>query len=510
MRLRNIDTQFEKQILTGMIISDKFLQQVTAIYSEDYLDSKIAKLVAGWCLSYFERYEKAPQEHIGDLYQQYVRKNDIDDKEKVFIETLLEGLSEEYIRADKFNVEYLLDIAEKEFDKKNLKMVSDDLRIHIQNGDVDKAKQLFDSYKPVELPKTKGICPFSDKEAIEKAFQSAGESLFTLPGRIGQIMNPQFVRDSFIGFMAQEKGGKSFWLQELAFRAYRDRCNVALFDTGDMTQDQKIRRIHTYLSGKPVKKKNRQTLLPVVDCIKNRTNDCDECMSTVDYEDYKIEEIDDYILYLERMKKKGYKPCDKCYKEGKKFKGIVYHESVKELEPLNWEESLKEGLRWTRRMKGKRFKLSCHESGTLTVKGAKRILENWEKYEGFIPDVIIFDYADVMGVEDTNKEFRHQENDRWKAMRALSQNKHCCVITASQADAGSYGKESLTKKNFSEDKRKYAHVTAFYAINQTDKEKELGVMRIGELVVREEDYNSSRRITILQCLDMGRPLLHSF
>ena len=67
-------------------------------------------------------------------------------------------------------------------------------------------------------------------------------------------------------------------------------------------------------------------------------------------------------------------------------------------------------------------------------------------------------------------------------------------------------------KNIAEDKRKYAHVTAMWGLNQDPKgrEKKLGIMRLNELVVREGIFNIHNEVAILQDLRSGRPFLESY
>jgi hypothetical protein len=81
-----------------------------------------------------------------------------------------------------------------------------------------------------------------------------------------------------------------------------------------------------------------------------------------------------------------------------------------------------------------------------------------------------------------------------------------------QADAASYEKNSLGLSNFSEDKRKYGHVTAMYGLNQDvdGREKKIGIMRINEIVVREGEFDTSSQIHVLQNLRRGRPFLYSY
>ena len=70
---------------------------------------------------------------------------------------------------------------------------------------------------------------------------------------------------------------------------------------------------------------------------------------------------------------------------------------------------------------------------------------------------------------------RDNQNEVYKEMRALSQEKHCLVISADQSDAASYDKHSLSMNNFSEDKRKYGHVDLYNkSLNPTKEEKQKG------------------------------------
>jgi len=85
------------------------------------------------------------------------------------------------------------------------------------------------------------------------------------------------------------------------------------------------------------------------------------------------------------------------------------------------------------------------------------------------------------------------------------------VVTATQADAASFESNTLKMHNFSEDKRKYGHVTAMYGLNQTDpEEKDLRIMRINELAIREGAASVMNQVRLLQCLEIGRPFLGSY
>jgi hypothetical protein len=98
-------------------------------------------------------------------------------------------------------------------------------------------------------------------------------------------------------------------------------------------------------------------------------------------------------------------------------------------------------------------------------------------------------------------------------LRGVSQKKSKpLTIIVTQGDAEAYDRDLLRMKNFSEDKRKYAHPTAFAGLNQDKKgrEKDLGILRINIIVAREGDFNSEHVVHIIQNLKRGRPYLGSY
>ena len=107
-------------------------------------------------------------------------------------------------------------------------------------------------------------------------------------------------------------------------------------------------------------------------------------------------------------------------------------------------------------------------------------------------------------------EGRDKINETWKQMRSLSQKYHCLVVTATQADAASYETDLIRRRNFSEDKRKYAHVTGMIGINQKDpEEKEKEVMRLNWLKLRDGLYSETRCVYIAGCLSIANPAIRS-
>lgn len=528
------DEEFiERRIVTGLIISTEYLSSIRKIWKPILLNSSAAKLIAGWCIEFFDQYKAAPGKEIESISlnkTKGMKEENVND-----IESILESLSDEYERQDKFNVAYLVDQTIQYFDERNLREYVEDIKDALNGGNVADAKSKAYSYKPAVDIESMDL-DLSSKDqlsaAIKKAFATTSQPIVTYPKQLGEFLNPQLVRGAFIAFMGPEKRGKSFLLMDLAVRAARQGANVAFFQAGDMSQDQQLKRICIHLTGKSDQERYSGKMYePVRDCIHNQLNTCGLKERECDFgpfegkdENYvrgiikkvkKGETEDDAkkpLLYkdlVEAVKKNpDYKPCFNCHKYWKSNWGAPWLKQINTGEPLTVKGAEKALDKFFIKNK-RRFRLSVHTSGTLTATQMETTLDLWERKDGFVADLIVVDFADIMASEYKG-EFRHQENDKWMKLRGLSQKRHALLATATWTDSKSYDTNLLSLKNFSEDKRKYGHVTAMYGLNQNQREKEIGIMRLNEIVIREDAFLNSNQVYVLQNLKRGLPCLSSY
>jgi len=488
-----------------MIMSDEFLRDIIPIYSADLMDISFAPVIAKWCIDYFKQYNRAIKKDIQEVFDSWARSNKEEEKVE-FVEKFLMNLSEEYSHADKFNAQYLLDKAVKHFKKKSYKNLAQDLIYCVEEDNLDDADTVFQEFQKIEKGSTVGINPFDDSEAIQKAFEGKQEPLFKVSGALGRLINDELCRDSFIALMGPEKRGKTWWLMFFAMQAHRGRCNVAMFQVGDMSESQMVRRQHISLSKKSdLKRYCGELKIPVLDCKHNQEDDCNKKYRTSKHgcmEDGKVVPYEEAVDYV---------PCTECLKKNPKYyEGAVWHMIRPEVEPLTWREAYKKGQEYNKRVRAKAFKLATFPNDSISVSGICRVLDSWERTEGFVPDVVVIDYADILAPESLKEEFRHQENTKWKRLRRLSQERHICLITATQTNRESYGVKRIELKHAGEDKRKFAHPTAIFALNQENEEMLQGVMRVSPLLIRENAYNANYDVHVLQCLQIGAPYLGSF
>ncbi len=506
----------ERKIVIGLITDTKFLEQIQGEWKQDYLESSTAKMISGWCWEYFKKYKKAPMRDIEMIYIKKLKKGISSDLAEG-IEEILQGLSKEY-DSIQISTENLLDETRLYFVERQITLHKEGIENKLEKGEIDEAEKIVENFKIQKHVKNEGI-DLSDPKILSKideVFDTGNESLITYPGALGEFWNDQLIRGGFVALMGSEKRGKTWWLIDFMMRAASQGRKVAFFQAGDMTENQLLMRICIYLA----QKSNREKYcgvqyIPTIDCVKNQNDTCDKKVRACNFgftvkSDNDIRQTITKWELLEANKDyPKYKNCYNCAEWQKSTMGTIWLKKVDLGSPLTAEEA-KERINKFFVQNAKKVKISTHPNGTLTLNKMGSILNNWE-LNGFVPDVIITDYIDI--VESGIKaEARHQENEKWKYFRRLSQEKNCLKITATQSDSASYDKDILTLKNFSEDKRKYGHVTAMFGLNQdsSGREKELGLMRINQLTAREDDFTIINTVKVLQSVKTGRPFLGSF
>jgi replicative DNA helicase len=510
----------ERNIIIGLLTSTDYLQQIRSIWDIKLIGSVSAKRLASWAWEYFDKFNKAPGRDIEGIFFEKTKSSRFPKDQIEDIEEILSGLSEEFEKTS-FNLEYLIDQTQKYLRERRLILHKTTIEGLIAEEKLDEAEQLACEYKPISGGSDTSI-DLSNKnilEKIENAFNSTSQSIFKFPGVLGDFINAQLVHGSLIALLARDKMGKTFLLLEFAMRACKRGVSVAFFQAGDMTELQQLKRICIYLAKKSnLKKYCQKHWQPVCDCIWNQLNTCDKPERECDFgifpgktKEYLQKEITIQELINIYPDNEDYTPCHSCENFNQNSWGAVWITSIEEIEPLNSEEAKRIISNFFIKNKRK-FKLSTHPNDTLSVKQIRSILAIWEKEDNFIPELILIDYADLL-TTDGNLEERHKVNKIWKDLRRLSQEKNQpLVIVPTQADAKSYEQSRLKIGNFSEDKRKNAHVTAMYGLNQDpkDREKGLKIMRINEIVIREGEFSSLNEVTILQNLQRGRPFLGSY
>lgn len=459
MKISKTNGKDERRILIGMITDDYVCGSICAKWEKQLFVSKASNIVSTLCAQYYKEFDKAPNKDILSLFE--VWSDGQQDKSTAeAVGSFLQSLSYEHEEKDEpTNNKYLVELASKHFTKIKLERTLKKIREELDRGNTARAVECHTEFSPVRLATGNGIAVLHDKEALLRAFAERADSLIELSGDLGKFFNQALQREGFISLLGPEKRGKTTWLTYLAWKAMLQRKRVAFFSVGDESEENMMLRFCVLASKTPL----RPGVCKIPTSIKIVDKEVE-----IDYE-----EIDFPKGVSARISYQA-------------FKKVVQ-----------------------KHLKSKRdfLKLSTHPSGSLSIAGIESQLKVWEM-EGWIPDVIVVDYMDLLQESGSGRDDkRHRINATWQDMRGLLQRWHALGLTATQANAASNKVKTITRENFSEDKRKLAHVTGMAGLNQSDDEKRRGLMRLNWIVARNFDYYTPKTVKCAGCFGIANPAI---
>lgn len=496
LKRRTIDSSIEEKILIGMIVSDSFCRDISKVISKDTFEVPFIAKVADWCKDYYKKYKQAPGIHISDIFE--VEKEKIDEPDQKAIATLLSKLSESN-QQEEFNEEYLKDRAFEHFRDRNLKQAIAKATNFSELGRTAEAEKIMESYKKSSLLTSGWEDPF-DVDVMKNYFAdqtSKKDIIFQFPGEIGKFIGP-FQRNWLVGFLAPTKRGKSWWLIEMAIQAMLQRKKV-IFISLEMNSSRVFARMYNRLTS--MSNETKDYIFPCFDCKKNQENNC-----------YKPIRTNNTKL----LNPEGGKPQ---YSRELQYQTCIACRGKKDFVPETWFTNVKkEKMKSSQAIKLMRSQVS-HFGSSLKVKsypaGSANLSKVMDDIHGlydmdcFVPDLIVIDYADILAPEDSRMIGRERTDQTWQTLKRVGDELHCCVVSASQANRGSFDKKNVTQIDTSEDIRKIAHGDLWLAINQTPEEKRSSISRISKIAMRDEDFDQYSSVIVLQQLSLGQVLLDS-
>ena len=463
MQTESFDGAREREILASVIWDETVLASAVISFGQSSLlfRSDLSNYVIRWVVCYYQKYHKAPCDDIR-LLPSELTENDTALSERLvsFIEALPKPSSSNSAR--------LLDLAISYFEKVQIERLADSLKAKITRDDTQGCVDAINSFSRITAGVSQGVNPLTDDAALKAAFDdnTAASLLKFKTEDSRQFFGDTFSRSSFVVINASEKAGKSGLLIEFALMAVHQGFKVAYFEAGDMSQPQVFRRIYQRIAKHP----RRAGQIKIPTSIK------------VGSESYgKDTQIDVQFRTVDFQEDMSWEIADQACKK--------------------WRIDLsKTGINW---------KFSAHPQN-LTVPGIVTILDEWERVEGFIPDFVIIDYADILVPVIKINEFRHQINDTFSRLRGLSLDRKCCVLTATQASAGAWDADIMTRQFLSEDKRKAAHPTAILGLAASQEERAQQVAKLNYLVRRDDVCDESACLYLAQSLAICSPMVKTY
>lgn len=471
MRVTDHTNKKDAKILAGMITHPSVLGKIAKVWGEKGLfAAPCSNLIGSWCVTHFRKRGQPPGKHIEDYFEDFCNNNqDRDTADGV--ERLLRYVSDDYERhAEEVNPEFLIEMANKHFDAIRLEQTLTSAQAALAAGEVAKAQEKVTSYVKIPLDAAEGVDVLQDDTEIQGAFESRSQVVVQYDGALGEFFGCELERENFVAFLAPEKTGKTFWLLDVAWRAMCQRKRVAFFQCGDLSKRQMLRRFYARAARHPYRSSNADMSWPCV------------------------------VRYPEAIRTIAGKKLAEVEHEERPFDAALdWHKAKAACEQVMYRDI---------RSKRAFLKLFVYPTKTISVNGIHSVLQTWQLRD-WVPDCVCIDYADILADQHTRMDRRDGINATWEDLRKLSEQWKCLVVTATQADADSYEREILDRRNFSEDKRKNAHTTGIIGINVNADEKELGVCRLNWIVKREGEYSSRKCVHVASCLPLANPAVLS-
>lgn len=124
-------------------------------------------------------------------------------------------------------------------------------------------------------------------------------------------------------------------------------------------------------------------------------------------------------------------------------------------------------------------------TSSLTVQGLSAYLDMLEDTKGFLPDLLILDYGDLMKVGSDN--YRIELGQVFKELRGIAVDRNIAIATATQSNREGADSKRVKSTNVSEDFSKIGTADCVLTYNSTDMEKENGLGRIYVAAARDDE-----------------------
>lgn len=450
LNIQKVDTSVEHRILGGLIVNTQLIQKVRGLIEPTLMETNAGKIVCQWVVDYYDEAGEAPGKTIMDVFVK--RSHELPEAEALEIQKFLQTASNQTVS----NVNYLVKVTTEYFKTANLKRLSTSIDSVLASGNVAKAEAMVSSYLAPEIHQDDSVNILDDVSLIQKSFNIEEEELFAMPGDLNKVFGGPFCRGEFIALLAPPKRGKTWWLMDMAMRAFL-AGNKVLFISLEMNKEQMTRRFWQYLSGCSRYGEKVENI-----SLFQQTSDDHWILTPATFQTTKVDTNAEVIKARQ-----------------KQFKEYA---------------------------KGGDIKLRYYPTGTLSLNDLRAELKNLEVMEGFIPDVIVLDYADIMK-PPPGKEKRFQLDEIWLGLRGISLEYNNLVATASQSGRDTVtGDKDATIENIAEAVSKLNHVTRFATLNQNKSDKKLGIYRISCETARDNP-GCFDQCVVTSCLSIGRPYM---
>lgn len=450
--MNSMNVSLQENVMTLLCFDTEAGNLIRGAVTPDLFEGDIYQTIATQALDFIDKYKQAPNDHLPDLIEPFIKKAPKPNQE-LYRQTLLNL----YQFKESVNKDYTLNQLIKFIRQQKLKQVLTSAVKNVQAGNAEQAeKELGDHLKTTFEAFDIGL-GFNDFAlSYESIFGTQSQSLPTGIDGLDDLNIGPAAKELFM-FLTLPNRGKTWWLIHLAKNSLMARKKV-LFLTLEMSEQKIAGRILQNLFSITRKKVEKNKL--EMQKIKK-----DSLGRFIDFEPATFNRPsfqDDNILDFLNSKMDHFK---------QRFQLVV-----------------------------KQF-----PTGQLSIRGLEAYLDLLDSKSKFVPDLICIDYPDLMSIDSKN--LRVDTGRLYRELRGIAVDRNLAIAAVSQSNKEGKKEKWINMENFAEDFSKAAISDAIITYNQTDLEYQLGLARL--LVAKARDESRNRKILISQSYATGQFALDS-
>lgn len=462
-----------------------------------------------WLIKYYGDYTKAPKRTIQRIFKR--KQKHLGDSAEL-IEEYLDRLATEHADLQEDATEYIVkDVILNFIREQNLTIALDRIQQRLDRGEIEEAESIAAKYRQIDEEEEEEnlgviIPPTIDDVTDYFSRDLAGDVVFRFDDPLGWLVGP-LERGWLVGVTGIEKSGKSYLMQEIGLQAAMYQKKKVLVINLELTKKAQRNRVHRRIAGTG---NNRDRIvIPQFDCENNQAGTCQVLKHLPNKKNLFRAPGEDVNFF----KRRRWITCDKCRDKkadsktprAERFVPAIWFRTklMKETTEIRVKNAIKE----YRMMRLNNFRVKCFPRFSVTFDDAYDFILRYIDKTGWIPDIIIWDYLDILAPEAGGLQERIDVDRKWKKASKLSGELNCLSFTADQANKASRTQRSLDNMSTSESKTKDSHLDVRIAINQMAEELAIGLIRLSILFHRHNDFDPRREIMAAQNLTAANPLL---
>lgn len=458
MKETTYDNSQTRYVVRAMIMDDTVCGRLSDLWTREGLFySDEMNRFGQWSVDFYRKFGESPKHHIKKIFEDWEQTTGYSKEVVQSHESLLSWLSYEQDQAQNSeNSEFLMDRVQSYLNQTKLDRCIVELQTLKQTGRIDDAWNKIEESRRLILADDEPTAAADDVEIWEGVYAPETQaSLLHYPEAAGKFIQGRFCRGELYAFLAPEKSGKTTFLTDAIYRALRRHWNVAAFDVGDGSQREMLGRLGVRAAKIPNRK--HDVRIP-----KNFVSDVE-----VVYDDVHFRElIQDY---------QGFQAV----------RSTSAHPQA--------------------------IQAKSYPNNTCKVSTIHDQLSKWKRKMGWIPDVIVIDYADILAPPPGCKDRIEKIDETWKELRQLTQTWNVLGLTATQTKSAAYNRDRkalLGPSDFSGSKTKNAHVSGIIGLNVCKEEKRQQMCRWNW--VEDRGGESEETFIIMAgCYDLRNPCIIS-